>query len=423
MNNPDTITLYDKEGNLIKIPTISYINRQATLIANKVFEHIMTLYTRKDPLNPNLGIDIENNLNITIPYEDDLSREIKIEDILTDKEHQFVTKQQLKKLDNALTNIDLEAAINDCAINFRNQLNEDINKILNTHDVIDKLRTIAEILQQENTLDDIINLISSKASQADLDKHILDERHITNEDRESLNILNKTVEDGIDWDDDSEEKIRLLNKPKSLPADGGNAHTIDNYNVTDLINHQSTGIIVGCEADNEFLVPYLRYNINQVTHNTKNCFDKDIISQAKVSGNTLSIRVGNYYITENTVVDHVHIEGENNYTIIDICEDNIIILSDTEINNVTFSDGTIVLKDNVKITNCQFNYVDIIFENSNFCTVEHNLFKECTSKLRGIFQYNMICKNRSIAQTEDPNIFTFFGIDKNKNTIADNQVI
>lgn len=75
--------------------------------------------------------------------------------------------------------------------------NEQYTRLLNSPEILAKIRTLSEVFESDEQLDGFIELLNSKVSQAVMDEHIQNGFHLTDDDRKALNILIASIRNGL----------------------------------------------------------------------------------------------------------------------------------------------------------------------------------------------------------------------------------
>ncbi len=290
--------------------------------------------------------------------------------------------------------------------------NNKIAGILHTSvDTLELLNELSYRLKTEDIVQELVNLISEKASGKDLETHILNENaHITPEIKQLLKEVDRLLKNkpNPDWNENDPGSLSFIkNKPTELRAKGGDADTISGYNLNQLMrNKKSSTVVVGTKLSGhtEFDVDFLCDGIN----------DSDIIQKAidtvyknGMSGGEVVIREGEYSIKSTIkIMNNVIVRGSGFSTILtrifDNTEPTVFIddsnmIRDIHINNTSNSKGyaIIVNKNTNKLTNIYINGGGIYIVGSLNSVSECNI-KACNKNGIYIYADNSTCYGNRI---------------------------
>ena len=309
-----------------KVPSIEYIQELVKMIGDE----LRTLNTNF-PGFPSIKSDVK---------EIDTSKKeistVSADKIKTNPKRRFVNEALLTSFANKPSNFEVEQSILKVKQELEDSINKSYMKIVNTPNAIKKLRDIAMILNEDEVADGLLNTLSTKINNDDFKVHEESTAHMNNNDRKALNILLKCLADGFgDWNAEEGAVNAIKNKPESLPANGGNAESICNHSLKDIINKDDVDLVIG----------------------TKDCYSKDSCD----------------IYADNNVVDMKLFESE-----ISNLHDNCIVLFKRGKYNMEYLDAQYYLPmifkgadrrlscinvdDHAKLSNATFKH--ICFENS-----------------------------------------------------------
>jgi hypothetical protein len=365
------------------IPSIEYIQTIVKMIENELkslnvnFNGFKTIDANIEELNTDKNI-------------------IPAESIKTDSKHRFVNEALLTTFVSKPSMFQVEQLIENLRKEVENKINESYMKLINTPNVINKLRDIASILYEDsNDANKLISTIAAKATIEQLEEHAASYTHMNNNDRKALNILLKCVTDGfIDWNAEDGEINSLKNKPLALPADGGNADTISNHKINELINKNTEDIIIGRTS-------------KKYSKDSCDLFAADgIINQEdfestikSIEYGTVLFKTGEYYIN---IMDAQYLRkppvvfSGTHRKLSTIIVKEIINMYNTSFVNIGFKDSNIRINSYTDLNNVEFKNCNIILHKSEECNISNCVFIDCEISIEGPIMNNIIVHNRFI---------------------------
>ena len=292
--------------------------------------------------------------------------------VTTTPSRRFLTDEQIMEFSNKIGQKELDDLLDALHKKIKIEIFDTLDNIINMRKVTDNLEAINSILDSEATLDKLIALCTSKVSQEAIDAHKDNKlAHLNDEDRTNLNILKDILNNGgIDWESDPANSTNAIkNKPQSLPADGGNADTIDNLDSETLLKGRRTStIVIGSSSSNTYtkeMCDYYCYGNN----------DTEVLQEAieylnkSKYGGKIYLREGIYTIKDlnihyddRTNYGGINISGTGPSTILrsnlehNISSSGYITLDDMYLDNCYFD-----IKNNVIIRNCKFYLSELHF--------------------------------------------------------------
>jgi hypothetical protein len=217
-------------------------------------------------------------------------------------------------------------------------------------------------------MDKFMNELSMKLDAEDFISHLRSDNHISSADRIALKKLIE-LSAGIDWNSDI-----IKNKPKSLPANGGNADTLSGYKVKDIINRQHEDYIVG--SDNKCDI--------KLTNDT-------MLSMEDASLYPLiKFKSGKYFIDRMVLKNNTLIgSGKHNCFI----NANNITINSSFISHIKFIDSNICIYDNTEIENCEFDNSSISLVGEQCIVIKNCTFRGSELKYENILNNSIIVNN------------------------------
>lgn len=317
-----------------------------------------------------------------------LARNIK-----TDSNHMFVTNAILDTMLDKPSKFEVENLISDLKQEILNNNNEIYSRIVNSPNVINKLRDISTILNDDETVNGLLNTLAYKLNLDDFQEHTKSSIHMNNNDRKALNVLLKCLINGFaDWNAEDGSYNIIKNKPEALPADGGNADTIANHGITELINKYDYDIVIGSSLE--------KYSedscdIYAIEGNVDSDNLISLIKNIKNAGIILFKR-GNY------VIDHI--DSFNKSLIIKGIDPRLTCIRINTLMNVynsvfkdiSLKDSKIYIGSYCNITNVSFTNCEIVLNRSIGCNIIGCTFDNCEIIIENVISNNIIKCNRYI---------------------------
>ena len=341
-------------------------------------------------LDDNISVEEINNKVKRLTAHGDARNKVKPEDIILDTNHRFINDIQEEKIKESVTRTDLEAAERDITNNLKLSINQTVDNLINDKDAIDAINKIKKVISKNHST---IDLFKNLIDKDDLNAHEKNGNHINWEDRAALNLLLKFIDKGCaDWNAKEGDANYVRNKPKSLPANGGNADTVGNYKPEDLFNKQLAKCIIGIDNNNKnYSKKDVNILLNKNNVNTLNTYLCD---------NSLTyIREGYYNINEFKMPVNSNVSGVGVSTQIDNCKANInnnsklhdiyftnseinINCNESEITDTTFKNCKINLScSRAIIKECRFIDCTFINQKINNSIIKDNICSGTTNKI------------------------------------------
>ena len=363
-----------------EIPSIEYIHELIKIIEDAIPDNdgFPTIKTYTEELNI-----VKNNQPIV------LARDIK-----TDSEHKFISDGILATMVDKPSKFEVNEMINSSKEELNKKINETYMRIINTTNVIKKLRDISTILNEDKALDGLLSTMAYKVNMEDFENHCISYTHMNNNDRKALNILIKCLSGGFaDWNAAPDEYNSIKNKPESLPANGGNADTIANHNIKDLINKDDYDIIIGSSAEkyskDSCDIYAIDGNIDQETFTS-------LLSNLNTYYGFILFKRGVYNIDLiNTYTSAFNFNGIDHRAVYITAKDSINIRNSV-FTNMTFKDSKVYIGSSCEINNVSFVNCNIILDNTVASNIINCKFDNCTIIYNGSIINNIIKFNRYI---------------------------
>jgi hypothetical protein len=307
-------------------------------------------------------------------------------DIETDGEHQFVSETFVNILKDKPSSFDVQQSIDSAKEDIKKDINDIYMRIINTPNVISKLRDIADILNEDDIASGLLNTIALKVSTDEFNEHIKSSTHLNNNDRKALNLFIKFIANGgLDWNTEETAFGGIKNKPTSLPANGGNADTVGDVTVRDISSANIADVVIGSNESDSKYCDFIIGDDN--ADDVLNSVLKNISSKY-----TILFRSGIYSIkTVSMFSDSVlNIIG---------CGDVIINAKTFTVNNVSakdicIKDSFIRINKNCNLHNVNFVNCEIEFYYTEDTDITGCTFNNCKFNITGELLRNIITLNR-----------------------------
>lgn len=161
-----------------------------------------------------------------------------------DFENRFVSSEQIKNWDNKVEKEYVDKLSNDTLATAKAFTDTKVASILNSSEnQLEVLRSLSFELKKDDVVKNFFDKFNSCISNKEFKDHTTNDKiHMDRNDIALLRNVKSLLESGVnpDWDEtDSTSSKYIENKPKSLPANGGNADTVGKYKAEDLFNNKS----------------------------------------------------------------------------------------------------------------------------------------------------------------------------------------
>lgn len=372
----------DKNGNTVEIPSMELINLLQKHIENVILNISSTglpsLPIEKEELKPVSDIDPD--------YIVDANH------VQTDNAHQFVTKALLEILKDKPSYFELNKSITELKKEISLQLDDYYIRLVNTPIAMSKLKDISNMLQKDDVLSGFMDVLSSKVNMDQLQDHEQSKFHLDNNDRKALNLLLEFIKDGVvDWNAEPNSPNYIHNKPNSLPADGGNADTVQNNGACDIARREHD-LIVGL-GDGKY---YKKETCDLCLTSEKDSAKKIMDAIRNINyGVSVLFKRGAYQMEEMIIDDKTTectcISGSNQYAILEL---DTLKMTNITMRDIIIKNTIVQINSDCKLDTVTFKGCNILFYESHNCDVMRCKFENCRISTIGSFTGNMICMNR-----------------------------
>lgn len=330
--------------------------------------------------------------------------------IVTTPGRRFVTDTQIAEFNNKAGKI----YVDECIDELRSDLNIDINNVLmnivNMKNPLQILQSISVLLNEDDNLEGLLYLLSDKVDVDLFEEHKQSQYHLSDDNVALLNLLTEFINnDGIDWNaDPNTDGIHAIkNKPKALPAKGGDADSICGRGIKQLLSGKKTATIIGKKG--------YSYTQDSCDYWCDGDDDSKIIQSAIDSlidgiGGEIYIREGEYNISkgltlsrdENTV-GAITIRGCSGATILNFNSSTLTFSNNINIEDLYIKSSDIILNNNIHVDNIK------ITDSKLKITKEMNYIKDCdiinTTIANADGSINNMITNNRLVKSELP-LFT-----------------
>lgn len=355
--------------------------------------------------------DLLTRTNYQLIYLDKSSESLNLSELIEQPkvEVQSINTEDsinMLKLDEKLSTTDFNTKIEEIKSDINRTINSKFNDILNNKDILDKLKLITSILNNCENADELLTQITSSVNEF-LDNHEKSGLHLSSLERIALDKLLK-IDYYADWNADKNTPNYILNRPDSLPANGGNAETLDGYSLEEVINHQIERLVIG--SDNSY------YTEKQVDVFLENGDMKDFLNTLFIENKSddiptnkilsaygkISIREGKYYLPsdlklnqtiseliftgcgDSTRLHNGTVEIDSGICFNDLQFNNCVIIlnKNPRFNNVIFKNCNISINDcdQLSITNCRFDNCVIVYTDRMYNSIiTQNILNDSSS--------------------------------------------
>lgn len=331
----------------------------------------------------------ENANNYTHPEMHDPSI------IAQDENNRFVSDEQIKSWDNKIEKDYVDKLSSDTLSNAKSFVNTKVASIFNSaEDQLEILRSLAFELKNDTTVKKFFDLYNLCTKNEEFQEHALNDKiHMNRTDASLLQNVKSLLENGIipNWEE-------IPGRPTKLPALGGNADTVENCTVNDIIN----------KTIEWFDTTIFESDSKEISEN-----EIDLI--ANRFGSIVLFKSGTYSVKKELVfnISNKIFRGINNLTKLEgasikiIGNNNIIedICLDNGKDHIVSTPAITIVGDNNIIRNTHItNYTDgINIEGSNNTITDNNILnikKEAIRIDSNInSNYGNIVKNNRIAKS------------------------
>lgn len=369
-----------KTGEKIKIPTVEYINE-----LTKMVEDILISINKDFP-----GFAAIKTSSEELPVGIKQVPDVLAKDVKTDSEHKFINEAILNTLVDKPTKYEMESYVSESKEEIKELINEIYMRIVNTPNVINKLRDISTILNEDEIASGLLNTLSYKVNFEDFQEHSKSSIHMSNNDRKALNILLKCLTIGFaDWNAEGGAYNAIKNKPESLPANGGNADTVSNHDIKDLINKDDYDIVIGDSRE--------KYSKDSCDIYAKEGnIDQDTLNSSLKNGGVILFKRGSYNVDYiDTYIKPRVFKGVDR-RLSCIKANGFININNCVFKHIAFADSVIYIKSDCEIENVSFKNCKIVFIDADDSNITGCQFNNCVVEYNGYIMNSIIKNNRFI---------------------------
>lgn len=377
-------TVDNGKSNNEQIPSIGYINEIVKMIEDELISQN----------NEFAGFSSIKADREVLPINIKKKHEIFAKDIKTDSNYKFISDGILATIAGKPTKFEVEQYIDNSKLEMKDYMNTIYNRIINTPNVINKLRDISTILNDDEVSAGLINTLANKINLDDFEYHTKSHVHLDNNDRKALNILLKCLINGFaDWNAVGDDYNAIKNKPESLPANGGNSDTVANHGIKDLINRDDYDIVVGSSLER-----YSKDSCDIYTNESLLNYEdiKNIIDNSNTT-RIIYFKRG-YYNIDNIIISYkptMIINGAD-CRLSTIHAYDYVQFNNTVIKNIGFEDSVVFIGSDCEFRNVKFNNCTIVLDNCVACNISDCVFEKCVIEYKGSLMNNIIKFNRYI---------------------------
>lgn len=372
-------TVNDGKSKAEQIPSVEYINEILKMIEEQL------LYK-----NEFHGFQSIKTTTEELPVGLKEQPAILAKDIGLDCNHKFVNDALLNTLIDKPTKFEVERNIEESKEELKKYMEKLYIRIVNTPNVINKLRDISTVLSDDTIASGLLNTLANKVNFEDFEAHGESSIHMNNNDRKALNILIKCLANGFsDWNAKDDACNAIKNKPESLPANGGNADTVANHSIEDIINKDDYDLVIGSSLE--------KYSKDSCDIYAENGFlnNNDIIVGGSSS---ITLFKRGYYNFDTFIgaykVPMIYKGADCRLSLIHA--DEHIIFDNVVFSNIGFYKSKIFIKSNCEFKNVKFANCEITLYGSEACTITDCVFEKCDIVIEDIITNNIIKFNRFI---------------------------
>lgn len=161
-----------------------------------------------------------------------------------DENNRFVTDLEKQFWNDKAETVYVDAVADKMLATAKSFADSKIASIFNSAESqLEILRTLAFEFKKDDTVKQFFDLFNNCIKSEDFKEHILNDKlHLNRADAGLLENVKSLLEKELnpDWNEtDSTSKSFIKNKPKYLPANGGNADTVGGYKPETLLNNRS----------------------------------------------------------------------------------------------------------------------------------------------------------------------------------------
>lgn len=388
---------FDKSNSNYQLASIAYVSFVVKKLIDAIEDHLNDPKAHQScPERKKLNINMLESIDIHELNIEGSKLPSYAKDISTDSYHRFISDTEINNLKSKPSTTDMQNAIMDLRNELKSTMESAYVDLLNTPDVLQKLKNIAYVLKADPDLDKTITDLASRITKNEFESHISSDLHLNNEEHEALNILINLIKSGCaDWNAHKGAPNYIKHKPKSLPANGGDADTVGGYSAADIMNHQAEEYIYGTENG-----LYPEEEANTIIRNGTD-IDNYISMICEYGKGLFLFKTGRYsfnamiYSIPHDSDAGFTIRGSNNRSTIFIGKvakfDGRVTVKDLAIKSASVHIESLCILDNIYFNSCK-----ISLDSCNEATIRDCIFENCTVEFNGICTNTIITGNRFI---------------------------
>lgn len=361
---------------------LSYVNQLSILIENNMLE----LLKDKDLSGYHYVSTVEKPVIEETTSNTAVEPTYNATAIITDKLHRFVTDEQIASYNGKINEAVMNDAINVAIANIKSTVNKRFDDIFNMSNAEDIIGTINSIVELQGS-GELITLLAGKISVEEYEAHLASNIHLTVQERETLDRLKILVTNSFaDWNATPEDANYIKNKPVKLPANGGNADTIDFCTKKYLMkNKRTSSVVIGIKT---------LHTLDDVDYLCDGVSDADIINEAISENQNKDIyfREGNYIINESLNIHDVNISGSS-YAKITFSNSANLNLTNAKLSDITLSGCVLNMTGTNKIKEIESIGGRLIFNRLDYSSIKDCTFKDMLVKFNSPLYNNLFVNN------------------------------
>ena len=371
---------------VMMLPDKTYVDEQ--------IKHLRDELLHKDDIGVGINMNTPEEINMIMPG----SEPIKASRIAQDPEHCMMTASQLSIFRSKPSKQEVQDLINDAIKKSNTKLEELFTNLLNNEHAIDKLRTLMNILKDDDTVISIIEMINDTITLDDMAEHIKSNKHVNNTDRKALNLMLEAMKSGA--------LAKLANGHIEHADTADSANKLAGLTPEQLTGHKLDQVIYGakeyCDVE----------HVDKILEPDENGFmDKSFMNHQKLRIGCIGFKPGVYaFDTFSTKFDIPYttpIHGSGSGTMI---KANTVKIKSAMISNALFTSYDKQLKfevgDTSHFENCVFEDCNIIIHDSMDVSFRLCRFIDCRIEIDGYSHAVFIINNLYNDKTTIPTYFS-----------------
>ena len=355
-------------GESILIGSKEYIDLKFKVLKDTLVNYIKNKNPSED-VNFSI-LDNESVVDISEVLEN--SNSIRAQNVIEDDQHMFLTNKQIQNMNSKISSFEAERLINDAKNQLQIIFNDQYVRLLNLPDAVNKLREISDIVKDNDEISSIVDLVNDKVTKEELEEHAKSNTHLSDNDRNAINILLdkfysgdlESIGEDIKYAENTSridnlslesihkckrEELIIGNSDKYSPGEVDLLMDLDPDRVIEILNF-CAGIVVFKPGVYEF-------------NNSRR-----IVRES--SANFIIEGCGDYYVTEFKLDGH------------DIVVNDFITIRNCTITGNAESMPTLFLTSNIKFENIRFYNCNFVLDHSEFINFRDCHFNNCNFKIK-----------------------------------------